>query len=77
MEEKVIKTKRGLFGRVSVTLPLHVKASVLIIQKKSGIKKAEFLRMALMIGTAELSEKIIEVEKSESGGDASQQPART
>ena len=48
--EKVITTKRGVYGRVQVTLPLHIKSSLMDFQKKSGIKKAEFLRLALVTG---------------------------
>ena len=44
MEEKVIKTKRGLYGRVNITLPMPVKTSLMDYQKKSGMKKSEFLR---------------------------------
>jgi hypothetical protein len=45
--EKVISTKRGLYGRLNITLPLPIKNSLLDLQKRSGIKKAEFLRVAL------------------------------
>jgi len=55
MNEQVIKTKRGLYGRVNVTLPLPVKTSLMDFQKKSGLKKAEFLRMALVTGYMTLS----------------------
>jgi hypothetical protein len=59
MDEQVIKTKRGLYGRVIITLPLPVKTSVMDIQKKTGIKKAEFFRVALILGSAQLAEKVI------------------
>lgn len=58
MEEQVIRTKRGLYGRVNITLPLPIKTSLMDLQKKSGMKKAEFLRVALMMGTAKLSENV-------------------
>jgi hypothetical protein len=58
MEEKVIVTKRGLYGRVNVTLPIPIKSSMLELQKRSGMKKAEFLRTALMMGTAQLAEQV-------------------
>jgi len=41
MDEIIIKTKRGLYGRVNVTLPLHIKTNLLDLQKRSGMKKAE------------------------------------
>ena len=53
--DKVIATKRGIYGRVNITLPLPVKNSMIDIQKKSGMKKAEFLRMALITGFMALS----------------------
>jgi hypothetical protein len=76
MEEKIIKTKRGLYGRVNITLPLPVKTSLMDLQKKSGMKKAEFLRTALMMGTVKLSESIL-TDRLDMGMKFSQQPART
>jgi len=58
MEEKTIKTKRGVYGRVNVTLPLTIKTSMLSWAKRSGMKKAEFLRLALTTGFLELSKGI-------------------
>ena len=55
MLEKVITTKRGVYGRVQIILPLPEKASLMDFQKKSGLKKAEFLRLALTTGLMELS----------------------
>ncbi len=58
MEEQVIVTKRGVYGRVQVTLPMPVKQSMMEWQKKSGMGKAEFLRVALMIGAAKLADSV-------------------
>jgi len=58
MEEKAIITKRGTFGRVQVTLPVTVKESMLSWQQVSGMGKAEFFRVALMIGAAQLANNI-------------------
>jgi hypothetical protein len=58
MTEMIIKTKRGVYGRVNITLPLTIKMTMLDWQKKSGMKKAEFLRMALTTGFLELSKGI-------------------
>lgn len=59
MEEQVIVTKRGVvYGRVQVTLPMPVKQSMIEWQQKSGMGKAEFLRVALMIGAAKLAEDV-------------------
>ena len=77
MEERIIKTKRGLYGRVNITLPLPVKTSLLDLQKKSGLKKAEFLRVVLMMGTEKLSENALLNDHKGTGGELSQQPART
>lgn len=58
MSEKVIHAKSGTYGRIQVTLPMDVKQKMLTWAANSGIKKAEFFRMALMMGAADLSEKI-------------------
>ena len=58
MEEMIIKTKRGVYGRVNITLPLTIKTTMLDLQKRSGMKKAEFLRLALTTGFLELSKGI-------------------
>jgi hypothetical protein len=55
MSEKIISTQRGLYGRLQVTLPMPAKSSMLSWAKKSGMKKAEFLRVALMVGAAQLA----------------------
>ena len=68
MLEKVITTKRGVFGRVQIILPLPVKNSLLEFQKKSGLTKAEFLRMALVTGYMALSKGI---ESNDQKGPAS------
>jgi hypothetical protein len=58
MNEQIITTKTGVYGRLQVTMPMQVKVSMLDWAKKSGLKKAEFFRMALMIGAAELAERV-------------------
>ena len=71
MSEKIITTKRGIYGRVSVTLPLPMKTAMLDWAKTSGIKKAEFLRLALTTGFLVLSEGIpVEVVEEDGGADA-------
>ena len=65
MEEQVIVTKRGVFGRIQVTLPMPVKLSMMDWQKKSGMGKAEFMRVALMIGAAKLAEDVKAKEPNE------------
>ena len=58
MSEKQIIAKSGTYGRINVTLPIQVKEAMLKWAGNSGIKKAEFFRLALMIGVADLSNKI-------------------
>jgi hypothetical protein len=58
MEEKLITTKKGIYGRVNVTLPLSMKTAMLAWAKQSGMKKAEFLRLALTTGFLALSKGI-------------------
>ncbi len=55
MSDKIISTQRGIYGRLQVTLPMPAKSSMLSWAKKSGMKKAEFLRVALMIGAVQLA----------------------
>lgn len=50
MSEEIITTRRGLYGRVNITLPLITKTTMLTWAKRSGMKKAEFLRLALTMG---------------------------
>lgn len=72
MSEKTITTKRGIYGRVNVTLPLPIKTAMLAWAKSSSMKKAEFLRLALTTGFLELSKgvSIADAEKdpNSSGG---------
>ena len=55
MSKKIITTQSGVYGRLQVTLPMPAKSSMLSWIKKSGMKKAEFLRVALMIGAVQLA----------------------
>jgi hypothetical protein len=71
MEEQIIKTKRGLYGRVNITLPITFKNYILDLQKKTGMKKAEFLRIALITGAAKLSEKVIPKDQNGLGEELS------
>jgi hypothetical protein len=75
MDEKLITTKKGIYGRVNVTLPLPMKTSMLAWAKKSGMKKAEFLRLALTTGFLELSKSVLQ--DTDDRCEAEQQPART
>jgi len=59
MSEQIITTKRGIYGRVNVTLPLSAKTSMITWAKKSGMKKAQFLRTALMMGALQLANNLM------------------
>jgi hypothetical protein len=58
MSDQIINTKRGTFGKVQVTLPLSAKLSIMDWCQKSGLGKAEFFRVALMMGASKLAESI-------------------
>ncbi len=72
MLEKVITTKRGVYGRVQIILPLPEKVSLMARVKGSGMSKAVFLQKALILGALQLAN-----EDKDQGGEAAQQPART
>ena len=77
MDEKIIKTKRGLYGRVNITLPLYIKSSLMDLQKRSGLKKSEFLRTVIIMGTEKISENVLMTDQKVAGGEFEQQTART
>ena len=64
MENEII-TKRGRFGRIQVTIPMDTKYKMLDWHKKSGLSKAEFFRVALMIGVSNLAESVKAKNKDE------------
>ncbi len=57
MTDKIIVTKRGTYERVQVTLPLPVKMSMMSWMRNSGMGKAEFFLVALMMGVARLADQ--------------------
>jgi hypothetical protein len=68
MTEQIIITKRGIYGRLQVVLPMSVKTSVLEQAKQAGMSKAIFLQKALVLGAEQLA--------NNSSGVIAQQPAR-
>lgn len=46
------------YGRVQVTLPMNVKRTILSWASKSGMRKAEFMRVAFMIGAQQLATSV-------------------
>lgn len=76
MSDQIINTKTGSYGRVNVVLPLPIKDQMLNWMNQSGMKKAQFFRTALMIGTVQLAQQLgIEVQGI-SHREQAQQPAR-
>lgn len=68
MDEQVITTIRGKYGKLQVTLPLQVKNSILDRIDQSGLRKSEYLRIALILGSSQLTRGICENLDSEQGG---------
>ena len=58
MSEQIIKTKTGSYGRVNIVLPMPIKDQMLNWMNQSGMKKAQFFRTALMIGTVQLAQQL-------------------
>ena len=58
MDEQVITTKRGKFGKFQVTLPLAVKHSILDHIAQSGLRSSEYLRMSLILGSSQLAQGV-------------------
>jgi len=56
--EEVVTTKRGNFGFVRVTVPMAIKETMLNWCKKSGMSKAEFFRISLMMGVIQLADQV-------------------
>lgn len=66
MSDQVIVTKRGTFGRLQVTLPMAAKESIMRWARQSGMGKAEFLRVAMLMGAKQLAESV-QAKKPEEG----------
>lgn len=58
MDQKVITTKNGRFGKFQVTLPLVVKQSIQDHITQSGLRPSEYLRMSLILGSSQLAQGI-------------------
>ena len=56
MSEKMITTNHGRFGKFQVTLPLSVKRSIQAQIDKSGLRRSEYLRMSLILGSSKLAQ---------------------
>ena len=58
MDEQIIKTKNGRFGKFQVTLPLSVKNSIQARIDQSGLRRSEYLRMSLILGSSQLAQGV-------------------
>jgi len=58
MDEKIIRASTGNYGRVNVVVTISAKKSMMEWMKKSGFKKAQFFRTALIIGTVQLAQTL-------------------
>ena len=65
MSEEIITTKTGVYGRVNVVLPMPVKEQMYSWMQKSSMKKSQFFRTALMIGTVQLAQQLGIKEKTD------------
>ena len=59
MSEQVIIQKRNSWGRDQITLPMPVKTTMMKWQRKSGMGKSEFFRMALMFGVVKVADNTL------------------
>ncbi len=58
METEFTTKNRIVYGRVNITVPMPVKQSMMDWIRKSGMGKAEFFRIALMIGAIQLANQV-------------------
>jgi hypothetical protein len=56
--EQVITTKINTYGFVRVTIPMSVKEKMLTWCRRSGMGKAEFFRVSLMMGAVNLADQV-------------------
>jgi len=54
MEKKNMTNKRT-YGRIQVAIPMETKTKTTEWYQNSGLKRAEFFRVALMIGVCKLA----------------------
>ena len=55
MSQEIIITRRGVYGRVQIVLPLTVKTALLATAEQTGMSKAEFLQKALLLGATQIT----------------------
>ncbi len=58
MENEFVTKNRIIYGRVNIAVPMLVKQSMMSWIQKSGMGKAEFFRIALMMGAVQLADQV-------------------
>lgn len=58
MENGFVTKNRVVYGRVNIAVPMFVKQSMMSWIQKSGMGKAEFFRVALMMGAIQLANQV-------------------
>jgi hypothetical protein len=53
--ESEMKVRKESWGRLTCSIPIFAKYKIMEWQKKSGMRKAEFLRGAILIGSVQLA----------------------
>ncbi|MDY6896424.1 MAG: hypothetical protein SVO01_13555 [Thermotogota bacterium] len=77
MSDEIINAKSGKYGRVNIVVPWVAKETMLSWFEKSGMKKSEFFKTALLMGTVQLSKQLgIKEGSSNHFSDHAQQHAR-
>jgi hypothetical protein len=65
MENEIVTKNRNIFGRLNITIPMPVKESMMDWMNKSGMGRAEFFRVALMMGAIQLANQVQAKEQNE------------
>jgi hypothetical protein len=65
MNDEIVTKNRGVFGRVQIAIPMPMKNSMMDWMKKSGMGRAEFFRVALIMGVTKLAKDINAIGENE------------
>ena len=53
--ESEMKVRKVSWGRLTCSIPMFAKYKIMEWQRKSGMRKAEFMRGAILIGSVQLA----------------------
>jgi hypothetical protein len=53
--ESEMKVRKESWGRLTCSIPMFAKYKIMEWQRKSGMRKAEFLRSAILIGAVQMA----------------------